>query len=477
MSKAQTQPVKGHILIVDDVPENVQLLSSALSKEGYKVRGVLSGEMAIRALNSLPDLILLDIMMPGIDGYEVCRRLKDSPHTCDIPVIFLSALSDVTDKVKSFEMGGVDYITKPFQLKEVRARVGHQLKIQQLQKQLIAQAEVLSEKNARLQQEIREREAIAIALRTSEAKEREKTEQLSQTLQQLQSAQAQLIQHEKMSGLGQLVAGVAHEINNPVTFIYGNLKCADAYAQDLLAALQIYQQATPQLPPDLQDRIDDLGLGFVQEDFPKLLQSMNAGSERIREIVHSLRIFSRHSEAEIKVVDIHEGLDSALMILRSQLRSQAHHAAIEVVKNYGELPMVECFPGQLNQVFMHILGNAIDALEVVRRLGDHAYAHRDPTIQIQTKLLAPEWLGVYISDNGPGIAKEIQSRLFDPFFTTKEIGQGTGLGLSICYKIIVDQHRGELRCLSAPGQGAMFAVEIPITQTGKAPLGPRHRPP
>jgi signal transduction histidine kinase len=465
MSNAQTQAVKGHILIVDDVLENVQLLSTALAEQGYKVQGVLSGEMAMRASSALPDLILLDIMMPGVDGYEVCRRLKQSPETRDIPVIFLSALSDVTDKVKAFEIGGVDYITKPFQLKEVRARVNHQLKIQQLQKQLIAQAEALSEKNARLQQEIRDREAVAAALRTSEAKEREKTEQLRQTLQQLQAAQAHLIQQEKMSGLGQLVAGVAHEINNPVTFIYGNLKCADAYAQDLLAALQIYQQVTPQLPADLQRQVDDLGLGFIQEDFPKLLKSMNVGSERIREIVHSLRVFSRHSEAEIKVVDIHEGLDSTLMILQSRLRSQAQHAAIKVIKAYGDLPKVDCFPGQLNQVFMNILSNAVDALEVVRRLEDHAYSHREPTIQIQTKLLSPERLGIYISDNGPGIAKEVQPRLFDPFFTTKDIGEGTGLGLSISYKIIVDQHRGELRCLSAPGQGAMFAIEIPTSQT------------
>ncbi|MGD1904448.1 MAG: response regulator [Leptolyngbyaceae cyanobacterium] len=465
MNKAQNQPVKGHILIVDDVPENVQLLSSTLSEEGHKVRGVLSGEMAIRASNSLPDLILLDIMMPGVDGYEVCRRLKESPHTCNIPVIFLSALSDVADKVKAFEIGGVDYITKPFQLKEVRARVNHQLQIQQLQKQLIAQAEVLNEKNARLQQEIRNREAIESALRTSEAKAREKSQQLSQTLQQLQTAQAQLIQQEKMSGLGQLVAGIAHEINNPVTFIYGNLKCADAYAQDLLEAMQIYQQAIPQLTPEQQGQLDELGLGFIQEDFPKLLQSMNVGSERIREIVHSLRTFSRHSEAEIKVVDIHEGLDSTLMILQSRLRSQANHTAIEVMKNYGTLPEIECYPGQLNQVFMNILSNAIDALEVVRRTDDHPYSHRDPTINIQTKLLSPKQLGIYISDNGPGIAKEIQSRLFDPFFTTKDIGQGTGLGLSVCYKIITGQHQGDLRCLSAPGQGAMFAIEIPTSQT------------
>ncbi|MDA0267711.1 MAG: ATP-binding protein [Cyanobacteria bacterium] len=204
---------------------------------------------------------------------------------------------------------------------------------------------------------------------------------------------------------------------------------------------------------------------------------MNAGSERIREIVHSLRIFSRHSEAEIKVVDIHEGLDSTLMILQSRLRSQAHHSAVKIAKEYGDFPHIECYPGQLNQVFMNILANAIDALEILRRLEESPYSHREPTIRIQTKQLSETKVGIYISDNGPGISKEVQPRLFDPFFTTKDIGQGTGLGLSISYRIIVDQHRGELRCLSAPGQGAMFAIEIPTSQTAPPAEGPRHPPP
>ncbi len=464
MSEACSQLITGHILIVDDVPENVQLLSSTLSKQGHKVRGVLSGEMALRASNSLPDLILLDIMMPDMDGYEVCRKLKESACTCDIPVIFLSALNAVADKVKAFEVGGVDYITKPFQLQEVHARVSHQLKLLQLQKQLVAQTEVLNQKNARLQQEIRDREQIEAALRASEIKEREKKNQLSQTLKQLQKAQAQLVQQEKMSGLGQLVAGVAHEINNPVTFIYGNLQCAEAYAQDLLKALQIYQQAVPQLPTDLQTNMESLDLDFIQEDFPKLLRSMNVGSERIREIVHSLSIFSRHSEAEIKTVDIHEGLDSTLMILQSRLRAQADRVAVAVIKDYGDLPQVECCPGQLNQVFMNILTNSIDALELLRQPEETPCSHRKPTISVQTKSLSADRIGIYISDNGPGIPKEFQHRLFDPFFTTKDIGKGTGLGLSISYKIIVEHHRGELRFLSMPGQGVMFVIEIPVTR-------------
>ena len=469
MSEVCPQPITGHILIVDDVLENVQLLSSTLSEQGHKVRGVLSGEMALRASDSLPDLILLDIMMPGIDGYEVCWKLKESPSTRTIPVIFLSALDAAADKVKAFNLGGVDYITKPFQLEEVHARVNHHLKLQQLQKQLVIQAEALNQKNAHLQQEIHSREQIEAALRVSEIQEREKKHQLSQTLKQLQKAQAQLVQQEKMSSLGQLVAGVAHEINNPVTFIYGNLQCAKNYTKGLLKALQIYQQATPQLPADLQTEIESLELDFIQEDFPKLLQSMNVGSERIREIVHSLCVFSRHREAEIKAVNIHEGIDSTLMILQSRLRAHADHAAVAVVKDYGNLPKVECYSGRLNQVFMNILTNSIDALELLRQPEETRYSHREPTIHIQTKPLSADRMGIYISDNGPGIPKEVQTRLFDPFFTTKDIGKGTGLGLAISYKIIVDNHGGDLRCISVPGQGAMFAIEIPVIQTQQAP--------
>ena len=464
MNKARPQPITGHILIVDDVPENIHLLSAALCDQGHKVRGVLSGEMALRASDSLPDLILLDIMMPDMDGYEVCQKLKASPQTCNIPIIFLSALDTVADKVRAFDIGGADFITKPFQLQEVYARVTHQLKLQQLQKQLVVQAEALSEKNERLQQEIRDRTQIEAALRASEIAEREKTQQLSQTLQQLQKAQAQLVQHEKMSGLGQLVAGVAHEINNPVTFIHGNLQCAETYTQDLLKALQIYQQAVPQLPPHLQTRLESLSLEFIQEDFPKLLQSINVGSERIREIVDSLRLFSRHSEAKVKVVDIHKGIDSTLMILQSRLRAQAHQAAIAVAKDFGNLHKVESYPGELSKVVMKILTNAIDALDSLRQPGA-THAHREPTIQIQTKCLSADQIGIYISDNGSGIPKAIQTRLFDPFFTTKDIGKGTGLGLSISYNIIVEQHKGALRCLSVPEQGAMFAIEIPVAQT------------
>ncbi|AFY39446.1 response regulator receiver sensor signal transduction histidine kinase [[Leptolyngbya] sp. PCC 7376] len=470
MNDAFPQHITGHILIVDDVPENVQLLSRTLSEKGHKVRGVLSGEMALRASNSLPDLILLDVMMPDMNGYDVCRQLKKSPHTCNIPVIFLSALDASAHKVRAFDVGGVDYITKPFQLKEVHARVSHQLKLQHLQKQLIAQAEALSEKNKHLQQEIHERKQIEEALRESEIEERQKKQELSQTLDQLQKAQSQLIHQEKMSGLGQLVAGVAHEINNPVTFIYGNLECAETYAQDLLKALQIYQKIESQLPKNLKAEIDDLGLDFIREDFPKLLESMNVGAERIREIVNSLRVFSRHSEGEIKPADIHEGLDSTLMILQSRLRPQSSYGAVTVEKNYGDLPKIECYSGQLNQVFMNILTNAIDALEPLRIKGETEtfYSHRTPTIQIQTKSLPDNVIGIYISDNGPGVPKEVKTRLFDPFFTTKDIGKGTGLGLSISYKIVVERHGGDLRCISVSGQGAMFAIEIPVVQPKKS---------
>ncbi|MEM9005430.1 MAG: response regulator [Cyanobacteria bacterium P01_F01_bin.86] len=465
MNDNHAKSLKGHILVVDDVPENVQLLSSTLSAQGYKVRGVLSGEMALRASDSVPDLILLDIMMPGMDGYEVCRRLKASPQTCDIPVIFLSAIDDVANKVKAFTTGGVDYITKPFQIEEVIARVNHYLQLYHLQRQLNSKMNELSNQNAKLQEEICNRKLVEEALRNAEIKEREKTQQLSQTLVQLKQAQIQLIQQEKMSSLGQLVAGIAHEINNPVTFIYSNLKFAEDHVKNLLNALQLYRQATPHLPPRLQENLDELGADFIQEDFPKLLNSMNMGAKRICDIVQSLRTFSHQSKAEIKSVDVHEGIDSTLMILQGQLKAQAHHRAIEVVKEYGELPLVECYPGELNQVFMNILVNAIHALDDLRNVELNPPSEQTPKIYIQTKMLAEERVGFYIKDNGPGISKEVQSRLFEPFFTTKEIGKGTGLGLSLSYQIVVERHHGDLRCLSVPGKGSMFVIEIPTSQT------------
>ncbi|MBW4570644.1 MAG: PAS domain-containing protein [Tolypothrix carrinoi HA7290-LM1] len=296
----------------------------------------------------------------------------------------------------------------------------------------------------------------------AETQLKQQAEDLEKTLTELQRTQMQLIQSEKMSGLGQLVAGVAHEINNPVNFIYGNLTYANDYIEDLLRLVQLYEQHYPDPVLSIQELAEDIDLNFLIDDLRKLLKSMKVGAERIREIVLSLRTFSRMDEAEMKEVDIHEGLDSTLMILEHRIKAKPDRKAIEVIKEYGNLPLVECYAGQLNQVFMNILANAIDALE--ESLVNESEKLTTPQIRICTELISGDRVKISIADNGLGISSAIKPRLFDPFFTTKAIGKGTGMGLSISYQIISDRHGGSLECISQPGAGAEFAIAIPLCQ-------------
>ncbi len=295
---------------------------------------------------------------------------------------------------------------------------------------------------------------LELARQTLEERVEERTEELTTALYQLKHTQTQLIQTEKMSSLGQMVAGVAHEINNPVNFIYGNLEYANQYIIDLLKLIRLYQQEYPQPTEAIAQEIAEIELDFLAEDLLKLLESMKIGSERIRQIVLSLRNFSRLDESQMKLVDIHEGIDNTLLILNSRLKQ-----GIEVIKNYGELPEIECYPAQLNQVFMNILVNAIDALE---ESGDNSKKSKIPQILIQTQKLDSSQILVRICDNGPGIPRAIQSKLFDPFFTTKEPGKGTGIGLAICYQI-VEKHRGKIEVISSLGGGAEFAIALPAS--------------
>ncbi|MDC0833040.1 ATP-binding protein [Geitlerinema sp. CS-897] len=292
-----------------------------------------------------------------------------------------------------------------------------------------------------------------------------KNSDLQNALQQLQQTQIQMVHSEKMSSLGQMVAGIAHEINNPVNFIHGNLVHADEYVRDLLGLVELYREQYPNPNSNIQDEIEAIELEFLSDDLPKLFQSMQVGTERIREIVKSLRIFSRFDEAEIKEVDLHEGIDSTLMILFNRLKAKPDRPAIEVVKHYGQLPKLECYPGQLNQVLMNLLSNAIDAVEENNKQRSYGEIQNDPNqIDIYTELENPDSIKIRIADNGLGIPSEIQDQLFNPFFTTKEVGKGTGLGLSISHQIIVEKHGGTLRCRSEVGRGAEFIIEIPRRQ-------------
>lgn len=284
-------------------------------------------------------------------------------------------------------------------------------------------------------------------------------EKLSETLCKLQETQTQLIQHEKMSSLGQLVAGVAHEINNPVNFIHGNITHANKYIKDLLQLLNLYHQHYPQSHREIRAFAEEIDLEFISDDLTKILSSMSMGTNRIREIVLSLRNFSRLDEAEKKPVDIHEGIENTLLILHHRLKSTGIKVGISVIKEYGNLPLVDCYPGQLNQVFMNILTNAIDALEPPFL---EEGQKRNPEIRIRTAVLDNNFVDIGIADNGGGMTEAVRKRLFDPFFTTKPVGKGTGLGLSISYQIVVEKHGGSLKCLSEPGVGTEFLIQIPV---------------
>ncbi|MFB2917663.1 trifunctional serine/threonine-protein kinase/ATP-binding protein/sensor histidine kinase [Aerosakkonema funiforme] len=308
-------------------------------------------------------------------------------------------------------------------------------------------------------EEYSQRLEVKVESRTQELQK--SNQDLQSTLQKLQQTQTQLIQTEKMSSLGQLVAGIAHEINNPINFIYGNLTHANEYTADLLRLIELYQETYSQNTPEIDSETEAIDLDFIKQDLPKILTSMKVGSDRIRQLVLSLRNFSRLDEAEMKSVDIHSGIDSTLLILQHRLKGTAEQPAIQIIKEYSELPAVECYAGQMNQVFMNILTNAIDALE--QQSKDNAQpAAFTPNICIRTRVVSGDRVAIHIIDNALGMAPHVRSRLFEPFFTTKPIGSGTGLGLAISYQIVVEKHGGQLKCFSEVGKGSEFAIEIPI---------------
>ncbi|WP_442946918.1 hybrid sensor histidine kinase/response regulator [Nostoc sp. CMAA1605] len=424
-----------YILLVDDNPNNLKVLSEAIQGCGWKALMATDGESAIaQAEYAHPDLILLDVMMPGIDGFETCQRLKANSITENIPIIFMTALSDATDKVKGLEIGAVDYITKPFQQEEVIARLKLHLKISHLTK-------------------------------TLEQRVQERTSELSQSVQQLQQTQLQLIQSEKMSTLGQLVAGIGHEINNPVGFLGGNRTHIEQYVQDLLRLIQLYEQKLPDPDADIDELIEEIDLEYIVEDLPKLLASMDQGIMRLKDISCSLRTFARSDISSKVEFQIHEGLDSTLMLLKHRLKDQGSRPKIEVVTAYSDLPPISCYPGQLNQVFMNIIANAIDAFDELHqhRLEQNIAHETTNTITITTSFEHEEQtVTVCIGDNALGMPVEVKERIFEPSFTTKPVGKGTGLGLAISYQIIVDKHNGKIDCLSTPGKGTQFMITLPI---------------
>ncbi|MGJ5628026.1 sensor histidine kinase [Nostoc sp. CALU 1950] len=413
----------GFLLIVDDNPTNLSVLCEALSIEGFRFRVAVDGETAIAlAERNRPELILLDVQMPGIDGFETCRRLKANPVTQNIPIIFTTALADTESKTKGFSLGAVDYIPKPFAQEEVIARVRVHLQVKHLTESL--------------EQQVSDRTAA------------------------LQQIQVQLVQQEKLSTLGELIAGVAHEINNPLSFITSNIPPLEEYFAGISKIIQLYQQDYPNPTAKISTAIDELDLEFILEDITKILNSLKLGSERIQNLSTSLRNFYRSDSDEKLLADLHQGLDSTLMILQHRLKGNGDRPAIEVIKSYGTLPEINCYLGQMNQVFMNILANAIDALDEALILGK--ISDQIPQIQITTEVDSEQWIVIRIADNGTGIPESVKQRLFEPLFTTKPVGKGTGLGLSIAHQIVLEKHNGTLEVNSQMGMGTEFTIRIPI---------------
>ena len=422
------------ILIVDDSPIYLKVLSESLLNAGYEVAVAMNGETALKqALYNPPDLILLDIQMPGMDGFKTCQQLKTHPSTQAIPIIFMTALADTSNKIKGLKAGAVDYLTKPFQQEEVLARIKVHLQIKDLTQSLLEKNLLLDQLNHQLKHLVFEKDI------------------------QLQEA-------DKLSSIGQMMAGITHEINNPLSFVIGNANQVEEFLQDVLTHLQLYQKFYPNPTLPIQNHAEEIDIDFLMADLPEMIASIKQGAMLIREISTSMRIFSKVDSQTQVLFNIHDGLNSTLLILNHRLKANEHHPEIKVVKNYEKIPEIECFPGQLNQVFMNIIANAIDALEESNQGKTYTEMIASPNqITISTELTPDQTqVLIRIADNGTGIPEEISSQLFDPFFTTKPVGKGTGLGLSISYQIVVDKHQGKLECYSRNGQGTEFLITIPV---------------
>ena len=444
IKELSAQPVS--ILLIDDQPIVAEAIRRMLATEtDIEFYSCTDPDQAIQIATQIqPTVILQDLVMGEIDGLMLLRFFRANPGTRDIPIVVLSTKEEPQKKAEAFASGANDYLIKIPDKIELIARIRyHSNAYNNLCKRY--EIELTKQYNKELEFRVQER-----------------TQELTEALENLKQTQAQLVQSEKMSGLGQLVAGIAHEINNPISFISGNLIHFIEYAEGLLTLVEMYEQAFPELPITIQDFRDSLDLEFVREDLPRLISSIRGGSDRIREIVVNLRNFSRMDESERKEADIHEGIESTLVMLQHRLDENQ----IELIKEYGELPPIECYPGQLNQVFINILTNAIDALSDRPQLSPGEAISDDGErvkrkISIKTERQG-EGVAIQITDNGIGIPPELQTQIFNPFFTTKEVGQGTGLGLAISYEIIVKKHQGRIKCQSHPNRGTEFTLEIPF---------------
>jgi PAS domain S-box-containing protein len=469
------------IYMLDTSGQVVSWNKGAERLNGYQAEEIIGQHFSCffphtETMSDEPEQVLKKAALEGRCEWETLRLRQDGSQFWANVVV--TALRGEDGRLRGFATVTRDITERK------RSQAALQQANDDLERRVEERTAELKAANELLKREVKERQQAEKALRQSEAQLREKAAKLKQALSELKQTQTQLIQSAKMSSLGQLVAGIAHEINNPVSFIYGNLDYAIHYIQSLIELLQLYGKHSPEPAEEIQDLIDEIDLDFVIADMPKLLSSMKLGADRIRQIVASLRNFSRHDQAEKKVVNIHEGIDNTLRLLQDRLKATASHPAIEVVKEYGDLPSVECYAGQFNQVLMNILNNAVDALEESIGNGQKGMSNGKessnyqlpiinyplPKIRISTEVKDSDRIAIRIADNGPGMNEEVRRKLFDPFFTTKAVGAGTGLGLSISYQIVVEKHGGQLTCVSEPGKGAEFLIEIPIRQSQSEPV-------
>ena len=414
------------VFIVDDDQCSRQLLSDTLSSKGYATCCLANGKLALQAaLAEPPDLILLDVMMPEMDGFEVCRLLKENQATRFIPVVMVTALNEKAMRLKGIAAGADDFINKPIDTTEILLRTRNLLLVKQYH-------DFLKEHAGILEQQVRQR-----------------TEELEKAIAELKSTQQQMVQQEKMAMVGQLTAGLAHEINNPIGFIASNIGSLGKYCEKLLAFVEAQQEALLSGQPDqlqaelLGEQRRQLKIDYIVKDLPEMILETQDGVERIKSIVRDLKCFSRADDSEQKLADINQCLESTLNVAKNELKYKA-----KVRREYGELPQVLCCPQQLGQVFMNLLVNAAHAIDTQGEITVRSWSDEGRIF-------------VAISDTGCGIPEQQRTRIFEPFFTTKEAGKGTGLGLSISNEI-VRNHGGEIKVESEPGKGSTFTVSIPL---------------
>ncbi|MBI4869901.1 MAG: response regulator [Candidatus Wallbacteria bacterium] len=453
--RAQPAPIgeafmrRPRVLAVDDDRFFLKVLKGLLTEEGFEVAFAASGEEALEAIKTeLPDCVLLDLIMPGLSGEEVCKRLKAEERTRQLPVVILTSSSEKQALISALSAGADDFVNKPVDREVLKGRI-----------EALLRRKYYQDENRRIQEELKSHELEAARAKADRDLAQARAQmadalsaknlELERTNQKLRETQAQLVQSEKMAALGQLVAGIAHEINNPLAFISNNVVTIQRDIDDLRQILAAYKETVPALEATAPERLEEirrleaqLELPLVETELRQQLSDTREGLERVKNIVLSLRNFSRLDEGEVKTVELREGLESTITLIRYLLEGR-----IEIHRDYAELPRIECYPSLLNQVFMNLLVNACQAIP------DRG------TVTIRTRA-EQGWVRVEVSDTGTGIKPEHVAKIFDPFFTTKDVGKGTGLGLSVSYGII-EKHGGRIEVQSDPGSGTTFSVFLP----------------